>query len=142
MYELRRIEGEEILERYNEIKVEVDAALEYSDGEWTAAQIITNAVTNPTMFHVWELTVMGGTSVAIATTRINNYPEFQALHVMTLGGTAKGQWDEWADLLEDELVGTNITMMEYCGRRGFTKGLAKKGWKEQYVTMRKQVGEY
>jgi len=142
MYEIKQIEGEDILIRYNELKIEIDKALEHSDGEWTAAQIVEAAIKDPTMYHLWEI-LMDGSPVAIATTRIINYNNFTSLHIITLGGI--DIYLDMPDLVTDfeEMVKEyeHIDYLEYTGRRGFIKQLNKVGWKEMYVTMRKNLKE-
>ena len=140
MYSIKQIVGEDILTRYNEIKVELDKALEYSDGEWTAAQIVAKAISEPGMFHLWELT-RDGEPIVIGSTRISEYNNFTSLHIMTLGG--RDLYDDMPELtLELEKIikkYEHIDFMEYTGRRGFIKQLSKIGWKEQYVVMRKNL---
>jgi hypothetical protein len=142
MYEIKQIEGEDILIRYNELKIEIDKALEHSDGEWTAAQIVEAAIKDPTMYHLWEI-LMDGSPVAIATTRIINYNNFTSLHIITLGGI--DIYLDMPDLVTDfeEMVKEyeHIDYLEFTGRRGFIKQLNKVGWKEMYVTMRKNLKE-
>jgi len=142
MYSIKQIVGEDILTRYNEIKVELDKALEYSDGEWTAAQIVAKAISEPGMFHLWELT-RDGEPIVIGSTRISEYNNFTSLHIMTLGG--RDLYDDMPELtLELEKIikkYEHIDFMEYTGRRGFIKQLSKIGWKEQYVVMRKNLKE-
>jgi len=142
MYEIKQIEGEDILIRYNELKIEIDKALEHSDGEWTAAQIVEAAIKDPTMYHLWEI-LMDGSPVAIATTRIINYNNFTSLHIITLGGI--DIYFDMPDLITnfEEMVKEyeHIDYLEFTGRRGFIKQLNKVGWKEMYVTMRKNLKE-
>ena len=142
MYDIKQIEGEDILVRYNELKREINKALEHSDGEWTAAQIVEAAIKEPTMFHLWEV-LMDGSPVAIATTRVIIYNSFTSLHIITLGGS-----EIYADMPNlitkfEEMVKEyeHIDYLEYTGRRGFIKQLTKVGWNEMYVTMRKHLKE-
>lgn len=142
MYEIKQIENEDILIRYNELSVEIDRALEHSDGEWTAAQIVEHAIKEPTMYHLWEV-LMDGSPVAIATTRIIIYNNFTSLHIITLGG--KEIYGEMPNLITEfeDMVREyeHIDYLEYTGRRGFIKQLTKVGWNEMYVTMRKHLKE-
>jgi hypothetical protein len=142
MYDIKQIEGEDILVRYNELKREINKALEHSDGEWTAAQIVEAAIKEPTMFHLWEV-LMDGSPVAIATTRVIIYNSFTSLHIITLGGS-----EIYADMPNlitkfEKMVKEyeHIDYLEYTGRRGFIKQLTKVGWNEMYVTMRKHLKE-
>jgi hypothetical protein len=142
MYEIKQIKGEDILIRYNSLKQEIDKALEHSDGEWTAAQIVEAAIKEPTMFHLWEV-LMDGSPVAIATTRVITYNNFTSLHIITLGGS-----EIYADMPYlitefEKMVKEyeHIDYLEYTGRRGFIKQLTKVGWNEMYVTMRKHLKE-
>jgi len=142
MYEIKQIKGEDILIRYNSLKQEIDKALEHSDGEWTAAQIVEAAIKEPTMFHLWEV-LMDGSPVAIATTRVITYNSFTSLHIITLGGS-----EIYADMPYlitefEKMVKEyeHIDYLEYTGRRGFIKQLTRVGWNEMYVTMRKHLKE-
>jgi len=58
MYEIKQIADEDVLIRYNKLKHEIDKALEHSDGEWTAAQIVQRVISEPTMFHIWEVSAI------------------------------------------------------------------------------------
>jgi hypothetical protein len=86
---------------------------------------------------------MDGSPVAIATTRIINYNNFTSLHIITLGGI--DIYFDMPDLITnfEEMVKEyeHIDYLEYTGRRGFIKQLNKVGWKEMYVTMRKNLKE-
>ncbi len=81
MYEIKQITGEDILIRYNNLKHEIDRALEHSDGEWTAAQIVEAAIKEPMMYHIWEI-IKDGSPVAIGTTRVITYNSFTSLHII------------------------------------------------------------
>ena len=39
MYEIKQVVGEDILIRYNNLKHEINRALEHSDGEWTHSNV-------------------------------------------------------------------------------------------------------
>ena len=141
-YSIKQIIGEDILIRYNNLKHEINSALEYSDGEWTSEQIITSAIKEPHMFHVWEV-LIDGLPVAIATTRVITYNNFTSLHIMTLGGS--GVYEDMPGLIThfEEMVRNyeHIDYLEFTGRKGFLKQLNKVGWKEQYIVMRKKLKE-
>ena len=140
MYTIKQVTGEDILVRYNELKREIDKALEHSDGEWTAAQIVEAAIKEPLMYHVWEV-LMDGSPVAIATTRVIEYNNFTSLHIITLGGS--DVYDDLPDITNsfEKMVSEyeHIDYLEFTGRRGFIKQLNKVGWNEMYVTMRKNL---
>ncbi len=142
MYEIKQIVGEDILIRYNDLKVEIDKALEHSNGEWTATQIVEMAIKESQIFHIWEI-IKDGSPVAIGTTRVINYNNFTSLHIITLGGA--DIYFDMPDLITDfeEMVKKyeHIDYLEYTGRRGFIKQLTKVGWSEMYVTMRKKLKE-
>ncbi len=139
---IRQIEGEDILLRYNDIKEEFDKALEHSSGEWTAAQITSKAVSEPHMFQIWEVQ-KGNHWIGIASTRVMYYNNFVALHIITLGGS--NMYNDMPELITkfEEIVKQydNIDVLEYTGRRGFIKQLNTVGWKEKYTTMRKSLKE-
>mgnify|MGYP001073024571 FL=1 len=140
MYEIKQVVGEDILIRYNSLKVEIDRAMEHSDGEWNASQIVTKCITDPVNFHIWEVCI-DGSPVAIASTRVMYYNSFTALHITTLGGS--GLYNHLTDLIEEfeaKVRGyKNIDFLEYTGRKGFLKQLTKSGWRETYTTMRKDI---
>lgn len=142
MLNIRQIEGEDILLRYNDIKEEFDKALEHSSGEWTAAQITSKAVSEPHMFQIWEVQ-KGNHWIGIASTRVMYYNNFVALHIITLGGS--NMYDDMPELITkfEEIVKQydNIDVLEFTGRRGFIKQLNTVGWKERYTTMRKSLKE-
>ena len=142
MIKIRQIEGEDILLRYKDIKKELDKALEYSSGEWTAAQIVQGAISDPTMFQIWEVQ-KGNHWVAIASSRVIVYNNFTSLHIMTLGGSGiQNDIPEVASVFEDIISKhEGIDLLEYTGRKGFVKQLSTVGWKERYTTMRKSLKE-
>ena len=55
MYTIQRIVGEDLLLNYQAIKTELEKALEYSDGERSAAQIILNSVSQPQIYQIWQV---------------------------------------------------------------------------------------
>jgi len=142
MYNIKQVVGEDILLRYAELKVEIDKALEHSNGEWTASQIVEMAIKESQIFHIWEV-LKDGCPVAIGTTRVIEYNNFTALHIITLGGSEI--YAEMPDLITDfeKMVKEyeQLDYLEYTGRRGFIKQLTKVGWDEMYVTMRKNLKE-
>jgi hypothetical protein len=142
MYTIKQVVGEDILIRYNNLKVQINAALEYSSGEWTAAQIVARAISEPDMFHIWEV-LKDGSPIAIGTTRVIHYNNFTSLHIMTLGGI--DVYEEMPALImqfeEMTKEHDNIDCLEFTGRRGFVKQLTKVGWTERYTTMRKSLKE-
>ena len=141
-YEINRIDGEDILIRYNEIKIELDKALKHSDGEWTAQQVVACAIKSPLEFQIFEIKINGDIK-AIASTRVINYNNFTALHIITLGG--KGVYKDipgFTKLFEDMIKEyKHIDYLEFTGRKGFAKQLSTVGWTERYVTMRKHLKE-
>lgn len=140
MYTIKRIEGEELLSRFDEIKVNIDKALVYSDGEWTAYQIVQQAIADPGLFQVWDILDENYKSVAIGTTRYLQYNNFNSVHIITLGGLAHGDFPLWAVEFEKIIKQfPHVDYLEFTGRRGLVKGLTKVGWNEKYTTMRKQL---
>ena len=140
MYEIKQITGEDILIRYNNLKHEIDRALEHSDGEWTAAQIVEAAIKEPMMYHIWEI-IKDGSPVAIGTTRVITYNSFTSLHIITLGGSEIYEQMPYLITEFEKMIKEyeHIDYLEYTGRRGFIKQLTKVGWNEMYVTMRKNL---
>jgi len=142
MYKIEQVLGEDILLRYKEIKIELEKALKYSSGEWSASQIVTKTISEPHLFHIWEIS-KDGSIVAIGSTRVLQYNNFVALHIITLGG--KNIYDEMPNLITifENIVKEYeiIDVLEYTGRRGFIKQLSTVGWEERYTTMRKSLKE-
>ena len=142
MYEIKQVMGEDILIRYNDLKKELERALEHSSGEWTAVQIAAKAISEPHLFQLWEI-LKDSSPIAISSTRVMQYNNFVALHIITLGG--KEIYDEMPNLITmfENMVKKydNIDVLEYTGRRGFIKQLNTVGWKEKYTTMRKSLKE-
>ena len=147
MYRIEQVEEEDMLLNYKEIKAQLEKALEYSDGERTAKQIILNSISKPQIYQIWRV-FKDGLPVALGSLRYINYEGFTALHLTTLSGTTgKNLFDadvynEWADIFEKEIKkNTEIDMLEITGRRGFVRQLKKAGWTERYTTMRKPLKE-
>jgi|TARA_R110000787_G_scaffold260227_1_gene365466 hypothetical protein len=142
MYEIKQIVGEDVLTRYNEIKIGINKAMEHSSGEWTAVEIVEHVIADPNLFQVWDI-LKDGTSIAISTTRVLHYGKFTALHIITLGGS--DLYDEIPNLIvqfENTIKEhESIDALEYTGRRGFVKQLTTVGWVEKYTTMRKSLKE-
>jgi hypothetical protein len=142
MYSIEQVTGEDVLIRYNNIKHQLDRALEHSDGEWTAAQIVHQAITDPTMFHIWEV-LKDGAPIAVASSRVIEYNNFTSLHIITIGGS--DIYEQMPMLITEfeQMIKKyeQIDFLEYTGRRGFIKQLNTVGWKEMYVTMRKNLKE-
>jgi len=142
MYKIEQVVGEDILLRYQKIKIELDKALEYSSGEWTAAQVVQCAIREPVMFHIWEI-LKDNLPVAIGATRVIQYNNFTSLHIMSLSGSEiEKDLSHIIELFEEMIRKYDgIDILEYTGRRGFVKHLTKVGWKERYTTMRKSLKE-
>ena len=140
MYTIQRILGEDLLLNYKAIKTKLEKALEYSDGDRSAAQIILNSVSQPQIYHIWQIS-NDGKGVALGSTRVVQYEGFRALHIITLAGETDGDLSEWSAIFEEEMKEQPIDMLELTGRRGFVKQLEKAGWTERYTTMRKLIKE-
>jgi len=140
MYTIQRILGEDLLINYQFIKTELEKALEYSDGDRNAPQIILDSISNPQIYQIWAV-FKDGNRVALGSTRVVQYAGFRALHIITLAGETDGNLSEWAAIFEEEMKEQPIDMLELTGRRGFVKQLEKAGWTERYTTMRKLIKE-
>ena len=140
MYGIERITGENLLLNYKIIKTKLEKALEYSDGDRSAAQIILNSVSQPQIYQIWQI-FNDGKGVALGSTRVVQYEGFTALHIITLAGETDGDLSEWSAIFEEEMKEQPIDMLELTGRRGFVKQLEKAGWSERYTTMRKLIKE-
>ena len=140
MYTIQRIVGENLLLNYQTIKTELEKALEYSDGDRNATQIILDSISNPQIYQIWQI-FNDGKGVALGSTRVVKYAGFRALHIITLAGETDGNLSEWAAIFEEEMKEQPIDMLELTGRRGFVKQLEKAGWTERYTTMRKLIKE-
>ena len=140
-YEIVILPVEDILSRYAYLKEQIDKALDYSSGEWTTLQVIQNCIAQPNTFHIWEVTEKGKTAV-IGVTRMIDYPNFTALHVMAYSGKTIKDMIKWSRTFEGILSKfPNIDMVEMTGRRGWVKKLEKLGYTERYTTMRKSLKE-
>ena len=140
MYTIKRILGEDLLLDYEVIKNELQKALEYSDGDRNATQIILDSISNPQIYQIWQI-FKEGKGVALGSTRVVQYAGFRALHIITLAGKTDGDLSEWAAIFEEEMKEQPIDMLELTGRRGFVKQLEEAGWTERYTTMRKLIKE-
>ena len=140
MYTIQRILGENLLLNYQTIKTELEKALEYSDGDRNASQIILDSISKPQIYQIWQI-FKEGKGVALGSTRVVKYAGFRALHIITLAGETDGDLSEWAAIFEEEMKEQPIDMLELTGRRGFVKQLEKAGWTERYTTMRKSIKE-
>ena len=140
MYTIQRILGEDLLLNYQVIKTKLEKALEYSDGERSAPQIILNSISQPQIYQIWQI-FNDGKGVALGSTRVVKYAGFRALHIITLAGETDGDLSEWAAIFEEEMKEQPIDMLELTGRRGFVKQLEEAGWSERYTTMRKLIKE-
>ena len=140
MYTIQRIVGENLLLNYQTIKTELEKALEYSDGDRNASQIILDSISNPQIYQIWQI-FKEGKGVALGSTRVVKYAGFRALHIITLAGETDGNLSEWAAIFEEEMKEQPIDMLELTGRKGFVKQLEKAGWTERYTTMRKTIKE-
>ena len=140
MYTIKRILGEDLLLDYEVIKNELQKALEYSDGDRNATQIILDSISNPQIYQIWGV-YSDSNRVALGSTRVVKYAGFRALHIITLAGETDGNLSEWAAIFEEEMKEQPIDMLELTGRKGFVKQLEKAGWTERYTTMRKLIKE-
>jgi len=140
MYTIQRILGENLLLNYEVIRNELQKALEYSDGDRNAAQIILDSISNPQIYQIWGV-YKDSNRVALGSTRVVKYAGFRALHIITLAGETDGDLSEWAAIFEEEMKEQPIDMLELTGRRGFVKQLEEAGWTERYTTMRKLIKE-
>ena len=140
MYTIKRILGEDLLLDYEVIKNELQKALEYSDGDRNATQIILDSISNPQIYQIWGV-YKDSSRVALGSTRVVKYAGFRALHIITLAGETDGNLSEWAAIFEEEMKEQPIDMLELTGRRGFVKQLEKAGLTERYTTMRKLIKE-
>jgi hypothetical protein len=141
MYTIKRILGEDLLLEYEVIRNELQKALEYSDGDRNATQIILDSISNPQIYQIWGV-YKDSNRVALGSTRVVKYAEFRALHIITLAGEINGDLTEWSAIFEKEIrKHSEIDMLEITGRRGFVKQLKEAGWTERYTTMRKSIKE-
>ena len=140
MYTIQRILGENLLLNYEVIRNELQKALEYSDGDRNAAQIILDSISNPQIYQIWGV-YKDSNRVALGSTRVVKYAGFRALHIITLAGETDGDLCKWAAIFEKEMEEQPIDMLEITGRRGFVKQLKEAGWTERYTTMRKSIKE-
>ena len=103
---------------------------------------IKHVIAEPNLFQVWEI-LEDNTTIAFATTRVLQYNNFIALHIISLGGSnIYNEIPALITIFEDMVKKhENIDVLEYTGRRGFVKQLTTVGWTEKYTTMRKSLKE-
>lgn len=108
----------------------IEAALEYSGGTHDFDDIVRMVKANILQF--WPA------SDACAITEIIEYPKKKVLHIFLAGGNMETIVDmnESAEYFA-KLNG--CTGMSIAGRRGWSKVLSKKGYKEAFTTLGKDI---
>ena len=138
---IKQLTKEEVFTDYSEILPELKKALDHSSGEWTPQQVIEGCVSNPANMHIWYV-FDDDERVAIASTRVVQYNNFLAIHIITLGGKTNDKMGEWTEEFINILKQyPQLDCIECTGRKGLLKPLIKAGWKERYVTIRKSLKE-
>ena len=78
--------------------------------------------------------------VAVIVTEINNYPRYSVLHAPYIAG---GRMDEWFDnafdVLEAFAKHHGCKYLTGCGRRGWVRQGAHRGYREAYTVVRKEL---
>ena len=115
MYTIQRILGEDLLLNYEVIRNELQKALEYSDGDRNAAQIILDSISNPQIYQIWGV-YKDSNRVALGSTRVVKYAGFRALHIITLAGETDGDLSEWAAIIEEEMKLINKSEQENANK--------------------------
>ena len=78
--------------------------------------------------------------VAAIVTEINNYPQYSVLHAPYIGGSRMNEWfDNAFDVLEAFAKYHGCKYLTGCGRRGWIKQGASRGYQEVYTVVRKQI---
>ena len=146
MYDIRMLTQDECLDRWVHIKPYLEKAFAYSRGEWTANEVLKEVLMKPLLFHLWEISNEDGKVVAIASTRSVHYGAFTSLHIITLANVDTGSDVKWEDYQEEALEPVikmareaGLDRIEFTGRKGWLRKLKKAGWKEQYITMDKEL---
>jgi len=80
------------------------------------------------------------TPIAFYTTRIGDYPSRRAMVIDWLGGSDMDAWLDMAvETMEDHARTNRCDHLEFCGRLGWKKVLARRGWNSEYVAYRKEL---
>jgi len=78
--------------------------------------------------------------LAVIVTEINNYPEYRVLHAPYIAGNGMNEWfDSAFDVLESFAKHHGCKYLTGCGRRGWVKQGASRGYQEVYTVVRKQI---
>lgn len=90
--------------------------------------------------HQLWLIVIDGLIVAAIITEINNYPAYSVLHAPYIAGERMAEWFDTAfDVLESFGKHHGCKYLTGCGRRGWVKQGASRGYQEVYTVVRKQI---
>lgn len=82
------------------------------------------------------------TPMAFYTTRISDYPNRRAMVIDWLGGSDMESWlDAAVETMEDHARANRCAHLEFCGRFGWKRVLARRGWNAEYVAYRKELSD-
>ena len=104
----------------------IEAALEYSGGTHTFADVV-DCVKLGTM-QLWPA------ERGCAVTEIITFPRKKTMHIFLAGG----ELDQFFDMHESAIQwakAQGCSAVTLSGRRGWTKAMSAKGWKEVYTTV-------
>lgn len=108
----------------------LENALEYADGSHTFDDLVNMVMMGK--LHLWSK------SNSIILAEVLDYPQEKHYH-MFVGG---GDLDEILAMheeIESAARQLGCTKLSVCGRRGWVRGLAGHGWKEQFTTVTKRL---
>jgi hypothetical protein len=115
----------------------LEPAVRRSNGRFTMDNVRNEVQTGELV--LW-LVFRDRAPTAFYTTRISEYPNRRAMVVDWLGGR---DMDDWLDAAIDEMkahaVVNHCKHLEFCGRVGWKKVLALRGWKSEYVAYRMEL---
>jgi len=112
----------------------VMAAVDYVDSGFNERDIVKRLLTRD--MQLWVV----GEYQAACVTQITIYPQHTVCMVVALGGDGLVEWfDELMGTIESWAKEQGCKYVEEFGRKGWRKVGAKRGYKETYLVMRKQV---
>lgn len=117
---------------------EIQRALDHTRGEVDLDDIKLQCK-HGTM-QLWVVMEEGVGLAGVVTTEIVDYPNLKACRVVALAGE---NLDKWVRLVDEVLAAwarqLKCDVLEAVGRAGWTRKLAKVGWKQQYVFVGREL---
>lgn len=124
------------LEYWDYVKDDIERALKADFGRMTIEDL-RSSIENKTA-QLWA--IHDGAIHAVMTTEIINYPQLNAVRIMTVTGKDS---EQWLDLLIDTIsrwgAENGADVVEFVGRKGWEKVLTKRGFGETQIFMTKPI---